>query len=265
MSALAVAAAGAVMAGAAVQSSVGFGFALVAAPLLYAAAPSPEQAVGLMIVLGLEVNLLTLLAERRRPEPVVGRRGGGRRVVAARRAGRRRRPARARRAGAAAARDRRRARGAGRQPACAPARRAPRRAPGGRGRSPGSARARCTTSTSTGGPPVVLLLMGRGLTPRTIRDTLTTAFAGFAPVAAAALAITGTSRGDPRRDLAGGADPAHRDRPARSGARCSPGSPRAAPTSACSPSSCSSRLLAGLLSVALLGSADEWRRSTEIA
>ena len=40
--------------------------------------------------------------------------------------------------------------------------------------------------------------MGRGLTPRTIRDTLTTAFAGFAPVAAAALAITGTSRGGPR-------------------------------------------------------------------
>ena len=54
-----------------------------------------------------------------------------------------------------------------------------------------------TTSTSTGGPPVVLLLMGRGLTPRTIRDTLTTAFAGFAPVAAAALAITGTSEAIP--------------------------------------------------------------------
>src|SRR5829696_9575511 len=70
MTALSVAAAGAVMAGAAVQSALGFGFALVAAPLLYAAAPSPEQAVGLMIVLGVEVNLLTLLAERRRPGPV---------------------------------------------------------------------------------------------------------------------------------------------------------------------------------------------------
>ena len=70
MSVLAVAAASAVMAGAALQSAIGFGFALVAAPLLYAAAPSPEQAVGLMIVLGLEVNLLTLLAERRRPAPV---------------------------------------------------------------------------------------------------------------------------------------------------------------------------------------------------
>ena len=37
MSLLAVAAAGAVLAGAALQSSVGFGFALVAAPLLFAA------------------------------------------------------------------------------------------------------------------------------------------------------------------------------------------------------------------------------------
>src|SRR5215204_3034861 len=63
MTVLAVAAAGAVMAGAAVQSALGFGFALVAAP-------SPEQAVGLMTLLGLEVNLLTLLAERRRPDPV---------------------------------------------------------------------------------------------------------------------------------------------------------------------------------------------------
>ena len=70
MTLLAVAAAVAVMAGAALQSAVGFGFALVAAPLLYAAAPSPEQAVGLMTLLGLEVNLLTLLAERRRPAPV---------------------------------------------------------------------------------------------------------------------------------------------------------------------------------------------------
>ena len=69
MSLLAVAAAAAVMTGAALQSSVGFGFALVAAPLLFAAT-SPAEAVGLMIVLGLEISLLTLLTERRRPEPV---------------------------------------------------------------------------------------------------------------------------------------------------------------------------------------------------
>jgi len=69
MDPLAVAAACAVIAGAALQSALGFGFALVAAPLVYAAF-SPPEGVGLLLVLGLEVNLLTLLAERRRPQPV---------------------------------------------------------------------------------------------------------------------------------------------------------------------------------------------------
>src|SRR5919108_5146315 len=69
MSPLAVAAAAAVMTGAALQSSIGFGFALVAAPLLFAAT-SPPEAVGLMILLAVEVGLLTLLTERRRPRPV---------------------------------------------------------------------------------------------------------------------------------------------------------------------------------------------------
>lgn len=204
MSVLAVAAAGAVMAGAALQSAVGFGFALVAAPLLYAAAPSPEQAVGLMIVLGLEVNLLTLLAERRRPDPVwrdvvavvawslpgalagvavlraldalalqllvtagvlialgVNLRAAHRANVAGRSA---EGPAPDRNAVAWWAR-----------PAA------------------GVASGALNTSTSTGGPPVVLLLVGRGLAPRVVRDTLTTSFVGFAPVAIAALALTGTS------------------------------------------------------------------------
>ena len=68
MSLIAVAAGVAVLSGAALQSAVGFGFALVCAPLLYAAL-SPAEAIGLMIVLALEVNLLTLLGERRRPVP----------------------------------------------------------------------------------------------------------------------------------------------------------------------------------------------------
>ena len=68
MSLVAVAAGLAVLSGAALQSAVGFGFALVCAPLLYAAL-SPAEAIGLMIVLALEVNLLTLLGERRRPVP----------------------------------------------------------------------------------------------------------------------------------------------------------------------------------------------------
>ena len=89
MSVVAVAAAVAVAAGAALQSAVGFGFALVCAPLLYAAL-SPEEAVGLLVVLAVEVNLLTLLGERRRPAPSWPRRARRRRLVAAGRARRRR-------------------------------------------------------------------------------------------------------------------------------------------------------------------------------
>src|SRR5262245_50587803 len=69
MSLIAVAAGTAVFTGAALQSSIGFGFALVAAPLLFAATTPPE-AVGLMIVLAFEVGVLTLLTERRRPRPM---------------------------------------------------------------------------------------------------------------------------------------------------------------------------------------------------
>jgi hypothetical protein len=202
MSVLAVAAAGAVMAGAALQSAVGFGFALVSAPLLYAAAPSPEQAVGLLIVLGLEVNLLTLLAERRRPEPV------WRDVVAV---------VAWSLPGALAGVAVLRALDAvalqllvtaGVLSALAVNLRAVHRprglvaSPAGDERSgvawwarpaAGLASGALNTSTSTGGPPVVLLLMGRGFTPQVVRDTLTTSFVGFAPVAIGALALTGTS------------------------------------------------------------------------
>ena len=68
--ALEIAAGVAVLAGAALQSATGFGFALVSAPLVFAAA-EPEQAVWLLILLGLVVNLMTLGTEGRRPEPLV--------------------------------------------------------------------------------------------------------------------------------------------------------------------------------------------------
>jgi uncharacterized membrane protein YfcA len=211
MTVLAVAAAGAVMAGAALQSAVGFGFALVAAPLLYAAAPSAEQAVGLMIVLGLEVNLLTLLAERRRPDPVWGdvvpvvawSLPGALAGVAVLRA----LDAVALQllvtAGVLAAlavnlRAERRARTA---TVPAPREDSPRFAERARSSAPRARWARplaglssgaLNTSTSTGGPPVALLLMSRGLRPHVVRDTLTTSFVGFAAVSVAALALTGT-------------------------------------------------------------------------
>ena len=62
-------AAAAVAAGAALQSATGFGFSVVAAPLVFAVV-EPEEAVGLLIVLGSLVNVLTLVSERRRPRPV---------------------------------------------------------------------------------------------------------------------------------------------------------------------------------------------------
>src|SRR3954454_11067222 len=70
VSALEIAAGIAVVAGAALQSATGFGFALVSAPLLFAAT-EPEQAVGLLILLGLIVNGMTLGTEGRRPQPLV--------------------------------------------------------------------------------------------------------------------------------------------------------------------------------------------------
>jgi uncharacterized membrane protein YfcA len=196
MSLLAVAAGAAVLTGAALQSSIGFGFALVAAPLLFAAT-SPPQAVGLMIVLALEVSLLTLLTERRRPAPVWR---DVRAVVAWSLPGAL--------AGVAVLRalDELALQllvTAGVLTALVINLRAAHRAPPppGAAHEPplwarpaaGLVSGALNTSTSTGGPPLVLLLMSRGLRPGVVRDTLTTCFLGFAPVSAAALVLTSTS------------------------------------------------------------------------
>jgi len=195
MTLLALAAGGAVMTGAALQSSIGFGFALVSAPLLFAAT-SPPEAVGLMIVLALEVSLLTLLTERRRPQPVWR---DVRAVVAWSLPGAL--------AGVAVLRSLDELAlqllvTAGVLVALAINLRAAHRVPP----PPGSAHdpprwarpaaglvsGALNTSTSTGGPPLVLLLMSRGLRPGVVRDTLTASFVGLAPVSAAALALTST-------------------------------------------------------------------------
>jgi uncharacterized membrane protein YfcA len=57
----------AVLLGATLQSATGFGFALIAAPLL-AAVLGPRSAVSSIVVLALLITTLTLLAERRRPQ-----------------------------------------------------------------------------------------------------------------------------------------------------------------------------------------------------
>src|SRR5215204_1818129 len=178
MSLLTVAAGAAVMTGAALQSSIGFGFALVSAPLLFAAT-SPPEAVGLLIVLALEVSLLTLLTERRRPEPVwadvvpvdalalqlLVTAGVLVAFTVNLRAAHREPPPP----------------GAAHDP--------PRWARPAAGLVSGA----LNTSTSTGGPPLVLVLMARGLRPAVVRDTLTASFVGMAPVSAVALAVTSTS------------------------------------------------------------------------
>ncbi|MGE4427052.1 MAG: sulfite exporter TauE/SafE family protein [Solirubrobacteraceae bacterium] len=57
----------ATFAGVAVQSSVGFGFSFFVAPLA-AGVLAPEEAVMLLLLLGVVINLLVLCGERRRPE-----------------------------------------------------------------------------------------------------------------------------------------------------------------------------------------------------
>ena len=59
----------AVVAGGACHSATGFGFVLVAGPLVVAALP-PEEAITTLLLLGILMSSLTLLTEMRRPEPL---------------------------------------------------------------------------------------------------------------------------------------------------------------------------------------------------
>jgi uncharacterized membrane protein YfcA len=172
-----------IVAGALLQAATGFGFSLLAAPLTFAAV-DPAPAVGLLLLLGAEVNLLTL-AESRRPEPL---RHSTLVILACATPGAfvgvavlRALPAVALQIlvtlgilGTLAAR-----RGAGRR-AHVPAWAA------------GAAAGALTTSTSTNGPPMLLHLLDQGAPPAAVRDTMTIAFLGLAVLGAIALAVTGT-------------------------------------------------------------------------
>ena len=59
----------AVVAGGACHSATGFGFVLVAGPLVVAALP-PEEAITSLLLLGILMSSLTLLTEMRAPEPL---------------------------------------------------------------------------------------------------------------------------------------------------------------------------------------------------
>jgi len=164
------------------QAATGFGFSLVAAPLVFAALEA-EPAVGLLLILGLEVNLLTLGTERRRPRPIV--RAAVTMLVAAAPGALvgvvvlRALPEAALQVavtlGVLGTLIARRIR-----TAHVPAPIA------------GFAAGALTTSTSTNGPPMLLHLLGRGASPEQVRDTLTVCFIGLAAIGAIALAATGT-------------------------------------------------------------------------
>lgn len=175
----------AVAAGAMLASATGFGFSLISAPLLFALL-GPRPAIGLLIVVGVEVNALTLATEARRPRPLLRQAvvllawsmPGAVAGVAVLRS-----------LDAVAlqvvltlvvlstlAVRRRRVTGA-------PAWAAP---------AAGFAAGALTTSTSTSGPPLLAYLLGRGHDPVQVRDTLTLCFLGLSPIGALALWLTGT-------------------------------------------------------------------------
>jgi uncharacterized membrane protein YfcA len=175
----------AVAAGAALQSATGFGFSIVAAPLVFAAV-EPEEAVGLLIVLGSLVNVLTLASERRRPRPVVRECAvllafalpGAVAGVAILRA---LDPVALQVAVSAGV------------VATLLARRLARRhTPAWAGPVAGLAAGALTTSTTTAGPPLVVYLLGRGLEPVQVRDTMPVCFLGLSVVGVVALWVTGT-------------------------------------------------------------------------
>jgi uncharacterized membrane protein YfcA len=181
-------AAAGVAVGAALQSATGFGFSLIAAPLVFAAVGPPE-AVGLLIVLSVEVNLLTLATERRRPRPL-GREAAVLVVWAVPGAF----------AGVAVLRALdpvalQVAVSVGVVATLAARRLAPRaQSPPATWAAPvaGFAAGGLTTSTSTAGPPLLVYLLGREVEPERVRDTLTVCFLGLCAIGAVALLATGT-------------------------------------------------------------------------
>ena len=196
MSPVEIAAGLAVLAGALTQSAVGFGFSLVCAPMVFAAARTPEHAIWLLLFLSLEVNLLTLATEGRRPHPllrevavllawsvpgmalgVVVLRAADASVLqvlvtvavfgglAVRRWAERRAPA----------------------APVAPYRSVAWWAPPAAGLSSGA----LATSVSASGPPLVLYLIGRGIPPLRLRDSLTAFFLGASVLGPVVLALGG--------------------------------------------------------------------------
>ena len=213
MSGILIAAAVGVAAGAAIQAATGFGFAVLAAPLTFAALDQRE-AIGLLLLLGMEIGVLTLATEGRRPRPrvhacvvvlawsvpaaVVG--------VYVLRALDAVTLQIAVTIGVAATLILRRFASSEHRPA-----------PGWAGPATGLSAGALVTSTNTSGPPLLLYLTGRGEQPVVLRDTLTVCQLGLSVIGALAIVITGTPGAVPDAGTAG------RVRAARAASRTSPG------------------------------------------
>jgi uncharacterized membrane protein YfcA len=190
VSALWVAAGTGVLLGAALQSAIGFGFALVAAPLLFAVT-GPEEAVGLLIVLAALVNVMTLGTERRMPEPlwrttlilcawaVPGMVAGVAILQSV--------DARVLQVMLTVAVF----------VALAVQRNAGVALPGWAAPLAGVSSGTLATTTTTSGPPLVLLLRGRGHAPVQLRDTLTMLFLLYTVLSVLVLLAAGVSRAVP--------------------------------------------------------------------
>jgi uncharacterized membrane protein YfcA len=185
----------AVLLGATLQSATGFGFALVAAPLLVAALGA-HAAVSSAAVLAVEINLLTLAGERRRRAVLDGE---ALRLVAWALPGLA--------AGvvvlsqvsdhvvavlvalgvlgglAARLRARRRLAGGGRSAAPPPPWSAP---------VAGGLAGALSTATALNGPPLVLHLAGGRATPEQVRDTLAAVLLALGALSAGALLVAGS-------------------------------------------------------------------------
>lgn len=182
----------AVAAGAVLASATGFGFQLLSAPLLYALL-GPHQAVGVLIVLGAEVNVLILATERRRPRPLARESavvlawsvpGAGLGVVIL---------------NALSPLALQIALTAGILLALAMRGRSARSTPAWAGPAAGFTAGVLSTSTSTAGPPLITYFLGRGHDPGRVRDTLTLCFLCLSVIGGAVLWLSGTS--DARPDL----------------------------------------------------------------
>lgn len=188
-----LAAAVAVFLGAALQSATGFGFALVSAPILFALL-GPQEAVSAGALLGIELSALTLATERRVPDVL---RGEALALVAWSLPGLA--------LGALALRElpddvlsalvaagviaalamRLRVRTHRRPGGMAPSRPL-------RTAAAGVSSGTLSTSTSLSGPPLVLLLLARGVSPSQMRDTLAAVFVALSVLSVVALVIAAT-------------------------------------------------------------------------